>query len=160
MSTQVKFQVSDLPKYPQSGNFVPTDLMRRAKATLISALQSGQVVQGSLGLLSSKELARLARQPQVLNWAAEPGFLAWFSDDSEALSTLAYLRMLALESAESILLDPDSKSAGAKVSLIKALLMMDTPSSEKEKPMTMDQLKKLVVENKALLLPLLQEENK
>ena len=145
MSTQVKFAGSNLPQTSHFGNFVPTDLMRRAKATLISALQSGQVIQGSLGLLSAKELSRLARQPQVVAWAQEPGFLVWFSDDSEALSTLAYLRMLALESAEGILQDPDSKSAGAKVSLIKALLQMDNPEMAKEKPLTMDQLKKLVI---------------
>lgn len=148
------------PKYTQKGkvSFRPTDKMKRAKATLITALQTGQAVQGALGLLSVNELARLSRQPDVKHWANEPGFMVWFTDDAEAMSQLAYLRMLALEAAENVLLDPDTKSAGAKVTLIKALITGESNIGLKEKALSMEDLKVLVRENRQLLLPLLADE--
>jgi hypothetical protein len=155
-STKAKFKAD----YSASAIFRPTDKMRRAKANLLTAIQTGQAVQGSLGLLSVKELARLSRQPDVLNWTRETGFLPWFTDDAEALSQIGYLRMLALEAAENVLQDPDTRSAGAKVTLIKALLSMDSGDHPKEKPMNMDDLKKLVMDNRLLLLPLLEEAKK
>lgn len=144
---------------PQAvGEFRPTDRQRKAKARLLTALQEGRVTAGSLSLLDVKQLANLSKAPDVATtWAKEPGFLAWFTDDSEAPSRINYLRAMALDAAEAILSDPDSKSAGARVTLIK--LLLDQPEVAKQKEqLTMEGLKALVLEHKHVLLPLLQAE--
>jgi hypothetical protein len=141
---------------PAVQEFRPTDRQRKAKARLLTALQEGRVAAGSFSLLDVKQLAQLAKTPDVASiWAKEPGFLAWFTDDSEAPSRINYLRAMALDAAEAILSDPDVKSAGARVTLIK--LLLDQPEMQKQKDqLTMDGLKALVIEHRHILLPLLQ----
>ena len=132
--------------------------MKKAKARLLTALQEGRVAAGSLSLLDVKQLASLAKAPDIAGaWAKEPGFLAWMTDDAEMPSKINYLRSLALDAAEAILSDPDVKSASARVALIK--LLLDQPEMRKEKEqLTMEGLKALVVEHKHVLLPLLQSD--
>lgn len=153
------FRTKHTGQQPSAVEFRPTDRQRKAKARLLTALQEGRVAAGSLALLDVKQLASLAKAPDVASvWAKEPGFLAWLTDDAETPSKINYLRSLALDAAEAILSDPDVKSAGARVTLIK--LLLDQPEAKKEKEqLTMEGLKALVVEHKHVLLPLLQADS-
>jgi hypothetical protein len=153
------FRTKHVGQTPAAGSeFRPTERQKKAKARLLTALQEGKVTAGSLSLLDIHQLATLSKTPDVAKvWAAEPGFLAWLVDDSEAPSKVNYLRTLAIEAAEAILLDPDVKSASARVALIK--LLLDQPEAAKQKDqLTMDGLKALVIEHRHILLPLLEEQ--
>jgi hypothetical protein len=145
------------PQASRPTEFRPTDRQLRAKSRLLAAVQAGQVVQGALSLLDPSQLAKICKAPDVsAAWQKEPGFLAWLTDDQEAPSKLQYLRAKAFTAAELILENPDPKVAGAQVALIKALLGYEGPTPD-AKPMNMEDLKKLVLDNRHILLPLLQE---
>lgn len=148
---------SNTSTQPRATEFRPTDRQLRAKSRLLAAVQAGQVVQGALGLLDPAQLAKICKAPDVLTtWAKEPGFLAWLTDDTEASAKLNYLRAKAFTAAELILENPDPKVAGAQVALIKTLLGYEGPTPD-TKPMNMEDLKKLVLENKHIIMPLLTE---
>lgn len=150
------FRTKHVGQPPSTVEYRPTERQRKAKARLLTALQDGRVAAGSLALLDVKQLANLAKAPDIASvWSKEPGFLAWLTDDAEMPSKINYLRSLALDAAESILSDVDVKSAGARVTLIK--LLLDQPEMQKQKDqLTMDGLKALVIEHRHILLPLLQ----
>ena len=152
--TRVNHQAQQAPRPTE---FRPTDRQLRAKSRLLAAVQAGQVVQGALTLLDPAQLAKICKAPDVATtWQKEPGFLAWLTDDQEAPAKLNYLRAKAFTAAELILENPDPKVAGAQVALIKVLLGYEGPTPE-AKPMNMDDLKKLVLDNRHILMPLLEE---
>jgi hypothetical protein len=153
------FRTKHVGQPPSTVEYRPTERQRKAKARLLTALQEGRVAAGSLSLLDVKQLANLAKAPDIAGaWAKEPGFLTWLTDDAETPSKINYLRSLALDAAEAILSDPDVKSAGARVTLIK--LLLDQPEMRREKEqLTMEGLKALVLEHKHVLLPLLQADS-
>jgi hypothetical protein len=152
--TRVNHQAQQAPRPTE---FRPTDRQLRAKSRLLAAVQAGQVVQGALSLLDPAQLAKICKAPDIAStWQKEPGFLAWLTDDQEAPAKLNYLRAKAFTAAELILENPDPKVAGAQVALIKVLLGYEGPTPD-VKPMNMEDLKKLVLDNRHILLPLLQE---
>jgi hypothetical protein len=105
--------------------FLPTPNQRAIKARFWKRLDH----------LAPKEITKaLAVQiagPGISRWWDSPGFREWFSNKEEAAERLEYLYMLALDTAEELLLNPDAQ-ASAKVNLIKILAQLAGKEPQKE----------------------------
>lgn len=105
--------------------FIPTPNQRAIKARFWKRVEH----------VSPKEITKaLAVQvsgPGITRWWDSPGFREWFSNREEAAERLEYLYMLALDTAEELLLNPDAQ-ASAKVNLIKILAQLAGKEPQKE----------------------------
>lgn len=97
--------------------FNPTPNMRKAKAKFYSRTDG---VIGTPNNSSAAMVSKLIDEPAVIKWWGTPGFREWFFNSEESKERLEYLFMLALDTAENVLLDPDA-NASAKVQMIKVL---------------------------------------
>ena len=71
--------------------------------------------------MTTAEIARYIPGTSVDKWMHISGFRDWFFNKNEHRQRLEYLYNLALDSAESILLDDDPKTASARVNVIKVI---------------------------------------
>lgn len=97
--------------------FSPSPAQRRAKAkyyTRADGLLSANIEETAMGV------SRFVDEPAIVKWWGQPGFREWFFNSEETKERLEYLFMLALDTAEFVLLDPDA-NASAKVQMIKVL---------------------------------------
>jgi hypothetical protein len=110
--------------------FVPHPHMRKAKATLIVALQENPITD--LESITSTQAIQITGENRLSKWWSIPGFKAWFINKEEYRYRLEYLFDLALDTAEEILVDRDANT-NAKVQMIKVLAELSNKMPQKWK---------------------------
>ncbi len=106
----VSAAVSDL-------TFVPTANMMKAKARFYSNWHG-------MSTPTQADVMEILDSEQMRVWWSAPGFMEWWTNSDSSRAQMAYLKELALTTAESILRDADANT-GAKVNMIKAILAYD-----------------------------------
>lgn len=121
MSDSQSTTISKLAEVMSEVVFLPTPEQRRVKAVLWTQLTDNPAYDPSR---LSKELAvQLTGDHRVGKWwQHEAGFKDWLQNKDEFRQRLEYLTQLALDALESVLVDSDPKSSGAKVSAAKLLM--------------------------------------
>lgn len=141
--------------------FAPDAAQRQAKAAFWVSLREAPLADpDSITLALALDVVRDTR---LNKWWRIPGFKEWFANNDEWRQRIEYLTALALDSAEDILLDPNPKSAGAKVRLIEVLarLANKEPARAKEvkyldkavQDMDVNQLEAFLEKNGLKVLP-------
>jgi hypothetical protein len=77
------------------------------------------------------DISSITGSQSIQKWWSDPSFKSWFLNKDQTLAKMAYLKDLALSTAEQILLDPDQPAA-ARVNMIKVVLAYDAAISEKQ----------------------------
>lgn len=111
--------------------FVPSPPQRQVKAAFWAKLAESPVADaGNITLAVAQDLTNDTR---LQKWWRVEGFQDWFTNKTEWKQRLAYLADLSLDTAESILTDPNAQ-ASAKVRLIEILarLANKEPARSKE----------------------------
>lgn len=108
-------EVSKLAALREDLLFMPNPAHRRAKCQFWARY-------GGLGKVnpSQAQVLEITKEPGIAKWWSLPGFKEWFFNQDEARERLEYLYMLALDSAEELLLNPNSND-NAKVQAIKVI---------------------------------------
>ena len=102
--------------------YVPTNQERKLKAKYWSRAGENPLlpVSGSMVTLSSIKQITGGSQAIEAAWK-KPGFQQWFLNAEDGRAKLEYLFDLGLDALEELLLNPEPKTASAKVNAIKLL---------------------------------------
>lgn len=119
--------------------FSPNHAQRKAKAKFWTRMDTGL---GSPNLMSAAIVSEIIGEAAVKKWWSLPGFREWFFNEQEAKERLEYLFMLALDSAEYILLD-ENANASAKVQMIKVLAALSGKDQEREQKLLDEKIQKM-----------------
>jgi ABC-type uncharacterized transport system permease subunit len=104
--------------------FAPSHNQMKLKASFYAHWAGmSQPTEGDISLLTGSR--------SIQKWWSDPSFKDWFLNKDQTIARLAYLKDLALETAEKILLDPDANAA-SKVNMIKNILLYEAAISEKQ----------------------------
>jgi hypothetical protein len=105
-------------------SFSPTPTMMKIKALFY---------ENWAGMSEPKALdvTELTGSSMVDKWWTNPEFVKWFLRKETTMSRLKYLKDLALQVAEDVLLDPDANAA-AKVNMIKNILIYEEAVEQKQ----------------------------
>lgn len=122
--------------------FLPSPVHRRAKSKFWARHDS---LLGGPGTPSAAEVMEITGEPGIKKWWSVPGFKEWFLNKDEARERLEYLYMIALDSAESVLLDPDA-NANAKVQMVKVIAQLAGKEPEKTTKYVDEDIQKLTPE--------------
>lgn len=100
--------------------FIPNPRHRQVKSKFWARYDSMNIEPSAL---SAAAVMDVTGEPAIGRWWSLPGFKAWFLNQDEARERLEYLYMLALDSAEAVLLDPDA-NGNAKVQMVKIIAQL------------------------------------
>jgi len=111
--------------------FSPNPVQRKAKARFWSRYEPNPIGDGNVSL---EMVQRVTGDPSTKRWWGLPGFKEWFLNAEESRERLEYLFNVALDTAESILVDPDAND-NAKVQMIKVIAQLagKEPTRREEK---------------------------
>ena len=109
--------------------YSPTTAQKQAKARMLIALEENPIK--AVGELTCAEASKLARYGFQKYWTV-PGFQDWLLCRSEFKERVEYLKYIAMDAAEEILLSDDPKLASARVTLIKAVAVMGNEMPDKK----------------------------
>ena len=113
---------SDLREEADQLIYVPTPQERKLKAKFWARASENPLVSlngSSVTLTAVKQMAGGGSQLDA-SWK-KPGFQAWFTNPDDGRAKLEYLFDLGLDAMEELLMNPDSKTASAKVNALKLL---------------------------------------
>ena len=118
--------------------FMPTPEQKKVKARFWIAYRDNPIME--LDQLSLQDVTILCQDARVQKWWNIPGFASWFRNHLESREKLEYLFDLSLDVLQEILLDPEPKTAGAKVNAVKLIgeLASKFPK-QTAKPVVLDQ---------------------
>ena len=119
--------------------FSPTPSQRRAKARYYTRSDG---LLGNPANSSAQIVANVCQDPAIIKWWAVPGFREWFFNSEETKERLEYLFMLALDTAEAVLLD-EGANANAKVQMIKVLAGLSGRDNRDKEKLLDEQIQKM-----------------
>lgn len=139
--------------------YLPSPQERRAKSAFWARFAENPLCEPSA--ISASLAARFAGENRVLKWWSEPGFSDWFRNQDEFRQRIEYLAHLGLDTLEQILIDPNPKSASARVNAVKLLMEVAKkmpPRNQTAKymdeaiaAMTREQLQEFIKKNNRLI---------
>lgn len=109
--------------------FLPSPKHRQVKSKFWTRYDSLNIDPDQI---SAAAVVDITGEPAVSRWWHVPGFKAWFLNEDEARERLEYLYMLALDSAEEVLLNPEAQ-ANAKVQMVKVIAQLAGKEPKGEK---------------------------
>jgi len=135
--------------------FIPTASHKKAKHRFLEKWDG-------LSEPQCEKAVSWTRMTQMKKWWPQPGFIEWLSNQESMVAKINYLSELALDTAEEVLLDPDS-GAGAKVNMIKVILgfkhVMEMQKAESTyAELSEEDLIKLIKQKTQLLQPIVEAE--
>lgn len=133
INTPANTAAASLPKLAEQVLFTPSLRQKTVKARFWVRYVPSPF-SPSLGELTISEVMQITKTASIKEWWSEPGFKEWFLNKDEGRERLEYLFMLALDTAEEILLSPETQ-ASARVNMIKIIgeLASKFPSRTTEK---------------------------
>lgn len=99
--------------------FLPSPEQRKAKAAFWASYSENPLV--GLDVLTVSDAVTLSRDRRVRSWWSLPSFREWFLNQDEFRQRLEYLANLALDTAESILLDTKAHPS-ARANMVKLVI--------------------------------------
>lgn len=115
-----KTGVKNLSSMTEDLLFLPNPRHRQVKARFWARYDS---LMAPVDKLTASAVIQITEEPVVARWWSLPGFKEWFLNQDEARERLEYLYMLALDTAESVLANPDSND-NAKVQMVKVIAQL------------------------------------
>lgn len=122
--------------------FNPSASQRKAKAKYY--LRSDGILAKEVNA-TAQGVSKFIDEPAVIKWWSQPGFREWFFNANEAKERLEYLFMLALDTAEAVLLD-DKANANAKVQMIKVLATLSGRDKDSKEKLLDEQIQRMTAE--------------
>lgn len=122
--------------------FSPSPTQRRAKARYWARSEG---LLGNPKNTSAQLVSSYINEPAIQKWWGAPGFKEWFFNEQETKERLEYLFMLALDTAEHVLLD-ENANANAKVQMIKVLAGLAGKDSSKDSKLLDENIQRLNAE--------------
>lgn len=115
--------------------FVPTVAQMKTKASFNSNW-------AGLSTPTEGDVAQITGSASIQKWWAQPGFRDWFTGADQTTAQMAFLKSLALRTAEEILTDPDA-TAAARVNMVKLVLQYEGALEEKKMASSVQTVKKV-----------------
>lgn len=113
-------EVKTLSSMTEDLLFIPNPRHRQVKAKFWSRYDSLML---SSDKITSTAAVSITDEPSIMRWWSLPGFKDWFLNQDEARERLEYLYMLALDTAEQVLANPESND-NAKVQMVKVIAQL------------------------------------
>lgn len=113
-------EVKSLSSMTEDLLFIPNPRHRQVKAKFWARYDSLMV---SPDKITAAAAIDLTSETTIARWWSLPGFKDWFLNQDEARERLEYLYMLALDTAEQVLANPDSND-NAKVQMVKVIAQL------------------------------------
>ena len=104
----------------ESMDFVPSEVMMRAKARLLAAISDNPVY--SLEDMSLDVAIEFTKERKLRQWWKQDGFQDWFKNKHEFRAEVEDLLNLGLKRMRTILNSESDKLANAQVSVVKMLM--------------------------------------
>lgn len=118
--------------------FCPSPEQRKLKAKFWAVYKDNPMVE--IDQMTPHEFMAICQDARIASWWGVPGFQGWFKNQLEAKEKLEYLFDLALDTLQEILLDPEPKTASAKVNAIKLIAELGNKLPKKnDKPTFIDE---------------------
>lgn len=112
--------------------FIPSPPQRKAKARFWANWEQF----GNAGP-DKQTVLQITREPAVSRWWGLPGFQDWFKNEDDSRERLNYLWQIALDTAEEILLNPDTHPS-ARVNMVKIIGQLAGKEPTKGEPQYLD----------------------
>jgi hypothetical protein len=103
----------------ESLQFVPSEAMCKAKASLMAILSDNPVF--NMQDMSLDTAISFTKERRLRQWWKQDGFVEWFKNGSEFKAEVEDLLMLSLKRLRTILNSDNDKMAGAQISAAKLL---------------------------------------